>query len=114
MGAWFVMAAMGLFQMDGGCSIKPIYEIGSPLFTKIVVHLDRKYYPGEKLVIEARNNSKRNVYIQSATFNGKPLCKPWIYHSELVKGGHLVLEMGPQPNNKWGSGPDAVPPQQAE
>lgn len=114
MGAWFVMAAMGLFQMDGGCSVKPIYEIGSPLFEKIVIHLDREYYPGEKLVIEAKGNSKQNVYVQSATFNGKPLNKPWLYHSELVKGGTLVLEMGPKPNKQWGSAPDAVPPQQAQ
>jgi len=114
MGAWFVMAAMGLFEMDGGCAVKPIYEIGSPLFDRIVIRLDRKYYPGEQLVIEARDNSKQNVYIQSASFNGKPLNKPWIYHAELVKGGTLILEMGPKPNKQWGSAPEAVPPQQAE
>jgi putative alpha-1,2-mannosidase len=34
--------------------------------------------------------------------NGKKLTKPWFYHSELVKGGSLVLQMGPTPNKKWG------------
>ena len=111
MGSYFVMMAMGLFEMDGGCSQKPIYEIGSPLFSRIVVHLDRKYYPGRQFVIEAKNNSPENVYIQSATFNGKPLDKPWIYHSEVVKGATLVLTMGPEPNTNWGSAPDAAPPQ---
>ena len=40
MGAWFVMAALGLFQMDGGCRVDPIYELGSPLFPRAVIHLD--------------------------------------------------------------------------
>jgi predicted alpha-1,2-mannosidase len=111
MGSFFVMMAMGLFEMDGGCSTKPIYEIGSPLFSRVVIHLDRKNYPGRQFVIEARNNSPGNVYIQSASLNGKPLNKPWIYHSEVVKGATLVLTMGPQPNTNWGSAPEAVPPQ---
>jgi predicted alpha-1,2-mannosidase len=111
MGSFFVLMAMGLFEMDGGCSTKPTYEIGSPLFNRIVVHLDRKYYPGRQFAIEAKNNSPENVYIQSATLNGKPLDKPWIYHSDVVKGATLVLTMGPEPNKNWGSAPEAAPPQ---
>jgi predicted alpha-1,2-mannosidase len=111
MGSYFVMMAMGLFEMDGGCSTRPIYEIGSPLFNRIVIHLDKKYYPGRQLVIEARNNSPQNVYIQSATLNGNPLKKPWVYHNDVVKGATLVLNMGPEPNMKWGSSADDTPPQ---
>jgi len=111
MGAWYVMAAMGLFEMDGGCSTRPIYEIGSPLFDRITIHLDPKYYPGGQFVIETRNNSKKNCYIQSATLNGRPHNKPWLYHADLVKGGTLVLEMGAEPNKQWGSRPEDVPPQ---
>jgi len=113
-GAWYVMSAMGLFEMDGGCSQKPIYEIGSPVFDRVVIHLDPKYYAGRQFVIEAENNSPRNVYIQSAKLNGKALNKPWIYHSEVVMGGELVLVMGPRPNKKWGSAPEAAPPQNEE
>jgi predicted alpha-1,2-mannosidase len=111
MGSYFVLLAMGLFEMDGGCSQKPIYEIGSPLFSRIVVHLDKRYYPGRQFVIEVKNNSPENVYIQSATLNGKPLNRPWIYHSDVVKGATLVLTMGPEPNTNWGSAPEASPPQ---
>jgi predicted alpha-1,2-mannosidase len=111
MGSYFVMMSMGLFEMDGGCSLKPLYEISSPLFDRIVIHLDKNYFPGREFVIETKNNSPENVYIQSATFNGNPLDKPWIYHSDVVKGGTLVLVMGPQPNKEWGSAPDAAPPQ---
>ena len=102
MSAWFVMSALGLFQMDGGASAEPIYELGSPLFEKAVIQLDDNYYSGGTFIIEARNNSKENRYIQSAVLNGKKLTKPWFYHSELVAGGSLVLEMGPKPNKRWG------------
>jgi len=110
MGAWYVMSAMGLFEMDGGASVNPFYEIGSPIFSKITIHLDENYYPGGKFVIEARNASKENIYIQSAKLDGKKLNTPWFYHSELVDGGSLVLEMGPEPNTKWGSAPEERPP----
>jgi putative alpha-1,2-mannosidase len=100
--------------MDGGCAVKPIYELGSPIFDRVTIHLDPKYYPGKTFVIEARNNSPENIYIQSAELNGKPLEKPWFYHSELAGGGTLVLEMGPEPNTQWGTGPDAAPPSNIE
>ncbi len=110
MGSWFAMSAIGLFEMDGGSSLKPIYEIGTPKFEKTTIHLDPKYYKGGKFVIEAKNVSDKNIYIQSAKLNGKPLNKPWFYHDELVNGGSLVLVMGPKPNKKWGASPEAVPP----
>lgn len=109
--AWYALSAIGLFEIDGGCSRKPIYEIGSPLFERIVIHLDSKYYPGRRFVIEAKNNSPQNVYIQSATLNRKPLNQPWIYHSDLINGGTLILVMGPEPNKAWGSAVEAAPPQ---
>lgn len=110
MGAWYVMSAMGLFQTNGGASEKPFYEIGSPIFPKVTIELNSKYYPGKTFTIEARNVSDKNRYIQSATLDGKPLNKPWFYHSELVDGGSLVLEMGPEPNMNWGSKPGDAPP----
>ncbi|MHC4111372.1 MAG: GH92 family glycosyl hydrolase [Planctomycetota bacterium] len=110
MGAWYVMSAMGLFEMDGGAATEPTYEIGSPIFDKVIINLDKKYYKGGTFVIEARNNSVENKYVQSATLDGKPLNKPWFYHRQLVDGGKLVLQMGPEPNKNWGSAPEAAPP----
>ena len=110
MSAWFVMSTMGLFQVNGGACVKPFYEIGSPLFEKIIIHLDKSYYPGEEFIIRARHVSPGNRYIQSARLNGKPLNKPWIYHEDLVKGGTLDIEMGPEPDRKWGSDPGNAPP----
>jgi predicted alpha-1,2-mannosidase len=110
MSSLLVLSTMGLFQMDGGYSVKPYYEISSPLFDEVTLHLDKKYYPGESFIIRALNNSPENIYIQSARLNGKPLNKPWLYHSELVKGGVLVLHMGNEPNPNWGSDENATLP----
>jgi len=101
MGSWFVMSAMGLFQMDGGAAVEPVYELSGPIFEKITIKLDQKYYKGKEFIIEAKNSSSENRYIQSATLNGKTLNKFWFKHSDLVKGGKLVLEMGSRPNKEW-------------
>jgi len=109
-GAWFVMSALGLFQTDGGCRVDPIYEIGSPLFDRAVVRLDPHYYKGGQFIIETNNNGPRNMYVQSATLNGKPLDKPWFYAREALDGGRLVLNMGPEPNKTWGARAEDAPP----
>lgn len=102
MSAWFVMAALGLFQTDGGCRVDPIYEIASPLYEKVVIDLGKRYNRGETFTIEAKNVSRKNKYVQRATLNGKPLESFFFPASELLKGGELILEMGDTPNKSWG------------
>lgn len=102
MSAWFIMAAIGLFQTDGGCRVDPIYELGSPMFEKIEIDLGQQYGRGKKFTIEAKNASRKNVYIQKATLNGKVLKSFHFPASELLKGGSLILEMGSEPNKSWG------------
>lgn len=102
MSAWFVMAAIGLFQTDGGCSTEPVYEIASPLYEKIVINLGKRYGRGDKFIIEAKNASRKNKYVQSATLNGKPLNSFRFPAGELLQSGELILEMGPEPNTGWG------------
>jgi predicted alpha-1,2-mannosidase len=102
MSAWAVMATIGLFQIDGGTRVDPIYEIASPLFEKVEINLDSKYGRGQKFTVEARNASKKNMYVQNATLNGKALNTFYFPASELLKGGNLVLEMGDKPNTNWG------------
>ncbi len=110
MGAWFVNSSMGLFQMKGGASTEPVWEIGSPLFDRVTIHLDKGYYSGEKFVIETVNNSKENIYIRKAFLNGEKLEKPWIYHEDIVGGGRLKLIMSDKPNKDWGSSLEDAPP----
>lgn len=103
MSGWFVMAALGLFQTDGGCRVEPVYEIGSPLFEKTVIDLGEQYGRGETFEIIARNASRLNKYVQSAILNGKPLESFQFPADELLKGGTLELQMGPEPARDWGT-----------
>ena len=57
MSAYFVLLSMGLFEMEGGCAVRPYYDLSSPLFDRVVLHLDPAYYPGGTFTIEARGNS---------------------------------------------------------
>lgn len=97
MSAWFVMIAMGLFQTDGGCSVDPVYEIASPLYEKVVIDLGGRYGRGDTFTIEAKNASRLNKYVQSAKLNGEVLNDFKFPAAELLKGGKLELEMGPEP-----------------
>ncbi|MCB0632357.1 MAG: glycoside hydrolase family 92 protein, partial [Lewinella sp.] len=100
MGAWFVMASMGLFEMNGGGDPEPVLDISSPLFERITIKLDADFYPGKEFVIEAKHNSKKNIYIQSARLNGKPLPGVQMKFKDVVMGGTLELVMGDKPGNK--------------
>ncbi|MCD6355120.1 MAG: GH92 family glycosyl hydrolase, partial [Prolixibacteraceae bacterium] len=102
MGALGVLMAIGMFEVDGGASVKPFYEITSPLFDEIIIHLNNDYYPGKKFVIKTENNSPENMYIQSATLNNNILTNCWFYHSNFIKGGELKLKLGKNPNKEWG------------
>jgi predicted alpha-1,2-mannosidase len=104
MSAWLIMAALGLFQTDGGTSATPRYEIGSPLYPKVEIDLGQRFGRGQKFTIIATGASRKNLYVQSATLNGKPLTSFHFPAADLLKGGSLVLTMGPQPNKAWGLG----------
>ncbi len=93
MGAWFVMSAIGLFEMNGGVTANPEFDITSPVFDKITITLDNRYYPGKEFIIEAKNNSDENKYIGAAYLNGKKLDVLRIPFEAIKKGGSLVLEM---------------------
>ena len=102
MGALGVLIAIGLFDIQGGASVDPCYEITSPIFDIVEILLDKRYYNGDKIVIDVKNNSEENVYIQNVLWNGKPHNSFRIPHKELMKGGTLTIELGNKPNNKWG------------
>ena len=104
MGALGVLMAIGLFEMDGGAALKPSYELTAPIFDAITIHLDQRYYPGEKIQIECAGVSAENKYIQSAQLNGQPWNCFQIPHNTLVNNSQIRLELGPAPNKAWGLG----------
>jgi putative alpha-1,2-mannosidase len=95
------MAGMGLFDVKGLTDQRPTFGIGSPLFDRITIKLNSKYYTGRQFVIETENNSSENVYIQSLSLNGSELNKTFIPFSEVVNGGSLKLIMGNQPKDNY-------------
>jgi predicted alpha-1,2-mannosidase len=96
MSSWYVFGAMGFYPV---CPGKAVYDIGSPLFEEISIQVGNN----KTFVIEAKDVSAKNKYIQSATLNGQALDNPWFSHDDLVKGGRLIFQMGPRPNKSWGN-----------
>ena len=102
LGAWYVMASMGLFDVQGHSAAEPTFQFGSPLFDTITIQLDKNYYDGNELIIETVNQSKENHYIQNASWNGVPFNTNFMHHKTLMQGGVLRFELGVAPNTNWG------------
>nr|WP_274611254.1 glycoside hydrolase family 92 protein [Sphingomonas sp. JUb134] len=100
--AWYVFSALGFYPVTPAVGE---YAIGSPLFRTVRLTMPN----GKVLTIEAVNNSAENVYIQSATFNGKPHDKAWLSREALQQGGTLRFVLGAKPNKAWASGKAAAP-----
>ncbi|HWJ85602.1 MAG TPA: glycoside hydrolase domain-containing protein, partial [Cellulomonas sp.] len=95
MSSVFVGGALGLFPVTAGSDS---FQIGSPIFEKVTLH-----YPGGKdFVIEANDTNASNLYIQSATLNGKALNRTWLTYDELMAGGTVSFDMGSSPST-WGN-----------
>ncbi len=88
--SWYLFSSIGLYPF---CPGSTQYLLTSPVFSKITLDL-----AGNKtLLITANGNSEKNVYIQRLKFNGAPVTKTWISHQQLINGGLLEFEMGPEP-----------------
>lgn len=96
MSAWYVFGALGFYPV---CPATPYYAIGSPVFPRAEIAVGN----GRTFTIEAEGTSPENIYIQSATLNGKPYNKSYISHSDITGGGVLRFVMGPRPNPAWGT-----------
>ena len=90
MSAWYILNAMGFYQV---CPGKPVYSIGRPLFNEATVHLK----DGKSFKVIAHNNSRDNKYVRSIVLNGNKLETPFFTHQDIVDGGTLELTMGSEP-----------------
>lgn len=102
MSAWYVLSAAGFYPVTPGSTV---YAIGTPLFPEVRFNLEN----GKQFVIKADSVSDRNIYIQSATLNGKPHRQSFLRHQDLMAGGQLIFRMGPRPNRSWASLPGDYP-----
>ena len=94
---WYILAAAGIHPI---CPGETRYELTSPAFGKVTFRLE----DGKTFSIVAKNNSKKNIYIQRAWLNDKEYNQCFIDHADIAKGGTLTLEMGPEPMKSWGTG----------
>ena len=101
MSAWYILSSVGLYQVD---PVGGRFVIGSPLFDKATVNVGA----GKTFTVVAKNNSDRNIYVQSARLNGKTLKNSYIDFNDIRHGGTLELVMGPKPS-KWGAAPACRP-----
>jgi predicted alpha-1,2-mannosidase len=86
MSAWVVYAMMGIYPIAPG---EPKYSITKPLFDKITIQLDSKYYKNSELIIEKDTNA--NGYIQQILLNGKIYRGYFINHEDLVNAQNLKI-----------------------
>ena len=100
--AWYVFSALGFYPVAPGTTQ---YILGAPLFKKATLHFEN----GNNLVINAPNNSDKNIYIESMTFNGKNYTKNYLDHNDLFKGGVIDIVMGDKPNLERGINPEDMP-----
>ena len=101
MSAWYILSSVGLYQVD---PVGGRFVIGSPLFDKATVNVGG----GKTFTVVAKNNSDRNIYVQSARLNGKALKNSYIEFNDIRHGGTLELVMGPKPS-KWATAPACRP-----
>ena len=100
--AWYVFSAIGFYPV---CPASDQYELGAPLFRKIVLNLEN----GKRVVINAKNNTDGNRYIKKMLYNGKLYDYNWLSHQSLLKGAIIDIQMQQQPNKLRGIKPIDFP-----
>jgi len=94
MSAWYVLSSLGFYPVTPGLDY---YTIGTPLFDAATINLEN----GNTFKIRTKNLNSDNIYIQSATLNGKEFNNSFLKHSTITNGGELLFNMGENPSS-WG------------
>lgn len=90
MSTWAIFSMLGFYP---ACPGDVNFVLTSPTFDKVTIHLDEKYYPAGKLVIESKHTSPDAIYIKSIKAGGKKLKGFTISHQDLVNAGTLEFEL---------------------
>jgi predicted alpha-1,2-mannosidase len=100
--AWYVFSSLGFYPVTPGADQ---YVIGSPLFDKATLTLEN----GNEFTLTTKNNSAKNLYIQSTRLNGAEYSNNFLRFDDLQNGGVFEFKLGKEPNKAWGSQPENVP-----
>lgn len=103
MSAWYIFSSLGFYPFNPA---DQNYVIGTPLFNEAVINLEN----GKTFTIKTINLSDKNIYIQSATLNGKELTKSFITHNEIIDGGTIEFVMNDEPNKNLWTNSSSYPP----
>ncbi len=106
MSSWCAFSMMGIYSVDPASTA---YELVSPLFRKITIHLEAPY-KGKTFVIEGVKDAGDKPYIQSVKLNHKNLSQDWIWAREITNGGTIQFDLGKQPNKDWAVKSSQEPP----
>ena len=90
MSAWALFSMMGLYP---DCPGSPYYTLTTPVFSKVTLHLDPRYYPDGDIVITTDRTSPSQLYIDSMTLGGKCLNGYRVSHKQLVEGRILDMRL---------------------
>lgn len=101
LGAWYVISSLGLFDIKGLTDTTPSFALGSPLFDKVTIRLNNEYYKGKEFIIETKNNSKDNCYVNQYRLNGTPLNSVRLPFETITAGGRLEIDMTNQPKDNY-------------
>lgn len=93
MSAWYMMSSLGFYPVAPGSDR---YDLGSPSVLNAKLSLEN----GKQFIVEAKNQSPKNVYVKEVFLNGKALNRSYISHSEITAGGKLTFLMSSLPNKK--------------
>ncbi len=103
MSAWLFLSALGFYPVD---PVSGIYVLGSPLVEHAMIQVGG----GKSLEIDVKRRDPAHRYVQSFTLNGTEQARAWFRHADIASGGHIVLQMGPEPNLRFGAAPENLPP----
>ena len=102
MSAWYILSALGFYQVNPA---NGLFVFGSPVIDEARFTVN----DGKTFTITVKNNSSQNKYIQNITLNDETYIKSYILYKDLMAGGKMIIEMGPEPSKTWGVSPASRP-----
>ncbi|MFF0965658.1 GH92 family glycosyl hydrolase [Streptomyces sp. NPDC003703] len=106
MSAWNVLSSIGVFPVQPGYAT---WGLSTPVFERVDLTLDRRYYPRGALTVTAPGTSDASHYIQSARLDGSAYGRTYLTTGDLRHTRSLSFTVGARPST-WGTGAQAGPP----